>query len=152
MIRRLQPGYKGGVSALTSHSDDKDKQRFCQRCEDLFQVHARLGPRIMPLDDATGKPKPKPSDYNLWLECRNCGTIYAKHETKVEPVLEPIVEAQTNPFGKSKIQGIEKRKKARGRGNNPRIKQREEIKDEDLKRELKDGSVLLSYSSTDPVA
>jgi hypothetical protein len=106
----------------------------------------------MPLDETTGKPIPKPLDYELWLECRNCGTVYPKHETKVEPTLEPIVEAQTNPFGKSKIQGIEKRNKRRGRGNNPRIKPREEIKDEDLQRELKDGAVLVSYSSTDPIA
>lgn len=106
MIRRLQPGYKGGVSALHSKEDNKEKQRFCHRCEDLFQVQARLGPRIMPLDETTGKPIPKPSDYELWLECRNCCTVYPKHETKVEPTLEPIVEAQTNPFGKSKIQGV----------------------------------------------
>jgi len=105
----------------------------------------------MPLDETTGKPIPKPSDYDLWLECRNCGTVYPKHETKVEPVLEPIVEAQTNPFGKSKVQGIERKRKSKGRGNNPRINTRDEVKDEDLKRELKSGSVLISYSSTDPI-
>jgi hypothetical protein len=68
-----------------------EKIRYCQRCEEMFQIHARLGPRIMPLDDATGKPIPQPSDYDLWLECRNCGTVFPKHETKVEPILEPIV-------------------------------------------------------------
>jgi len=94
---------------------------------------------------------PKPSDYDLWLECRNCGTIFAKHETKVEPVLEPIVEAQTSPFGKSKIKGITRKKARGGRGNNPRIKPRDGLKDEDLKRELDSGSVLLSYTSSDPI-
>jgi hypothetical protein len=87
----------------------------------------------------------------LWLECRNCGTVYPKHETKVKPVLEPIVKVHTNPFGKSKIQGIERKKKRTGRGNNPRIKPTEQIKDEDLQRELKDGAVLVSYSSTDSI-
>ncbi|MGB8450580.1 MAG: hypothetical protein WCE25_12750 [Nitrososphaeraceae archaeon] len=33
--------------------------------------------------------------------------------------------------------------------HNPRIKIRDDIKDEDLKRELKDGAVLISYSSSD---
>jgi hypothetical protein len=104
----------------------------------------------MPLDDATGKPKPKPSDYELWLECRNCGTVYAKHDTKVEAVIEPLVQTKTTPFDKGKIQSIGHRKK-RGRGNNPRVKTtgRDDIKDEDLKRELKDGAQLMSYSSSD---
>ena len=44
--------------------------------EDMFGVTAKLGPRIMPLDEQTGKPKPKPLDYDNWLECRNCGTVY----------------------------------------------------------------------------
>lgn len=87
----------------------------------MFGVWARLGPRIMPLDDATGKPKHKPSDYELWLECRNCGTVYAKHDTKVEAVIEPLVQTKTNPFDKGKIQSIGQMKK-RKRGNNPRLK------------------------------
>ena len=33
-----------------------------------------------------------PSDYDPWLECRNCGSLYQKHETSVEPELEPIKE------------------------------------------------------------
>jgi hypothetical protein len=105
----------------------------------------------MSLDETTGKPISKPSDYELWLECRNCGTVYAKHEAKVEAVIEPVVKAQTSPFGKSKAKTISPRKKGM-RGNNPRIKPREEIKDEDLQIELKDGAVLVSYSSTDPIA
>jgi hypothetical protein len=42
------------------------------------------------------------------------------------------------------------RKKER-RGANPRIKITDDIKDEDLKRELKDGAQLVSYSSTYPI-
>jgi len=149
-IRRLQPGYKGGIGALHS-KEDKEKTRFCQRCEDLFQVQARLGPRIMPLDETTGNPKPKPSDYDLWLECRNCGTVSAKHDTKVEAVIEPLVQTKTNPFDKGKIQSIGPRKKGK-RGSIPRLKAtRDDIKDEDLKRELKDGAQLISYSSSDPL-
>jgi hypothetical protein len=149
MIRRLQPGYKA-IGALHA-KEDKERTRFCSRCEEMFGVQARLGPRIMPLDEATGKPKPKPSDYDLWLECRNCGTVYAKHDTKVEAVIEPLVQTKTSPFDKGKIQGIGQRKKGK-RGNNPRLKpttNRDDIKDEDLKRELKDGAQLVSYSSSD---
>jgi hypothetical protein len=100
----------------------------------------------MPLDNATGKPVPKPSDYDLFLECRNCGTVYPKHETKVEPELEPLVKPSS---GKGKIQGIEKKKKVRGRGNNPRLRTTR-VENSELNAELKDGVVLLAYSSTDP--
>jgi hypothetical protein len=132
MIRRLQPGYNGGVGALHSHSDDKPRIRYCQRCDDLFGVSARLGPRIMPLDATTGKPIPKPSDYDLFLECRNCGTVYPKHETRIEAEIGPIKEPMKGPKGK--VQGVEKKPKQRiGRGNNPRLKGNKwEIKDNEL--------------------
>jgi len=143
MIRRLQPDYNP-IGVLHSKEADKEKTRYCQRCEEMFQVMARLGPRIMEIG------VPKPHDYDLWLECRNCFTLYQKYETKVEPELEPIKEPSDGK--QAKIQGIEKKRKAKGRGNNPRIKTtRDEIKDPDLIRELKDGAQLISYSSSDPV-
>jgi hypothetical protein len=94
MIRLLQPGYKP-VGALHSNEDTKPKIRYCQRCEDLFQVHARLGPKIMMPGD------PKSSDYDLWLECRNCGSLFQKYEVKVEPELEPIKEPSDGKQAKS---------------------------------------------------
>jgi hypothetical protein len=76
---------------------------------------------------------PKPSDYGLWLEWRNCGSMYQKDETKVKPEIKPI--KQPSDGKQAKIQGIEKKRKAKGRGNNPRIKTtRDEIKDPDLIR------------------
>jgi hypothetical protein len=142
MIRRLQPGYKP-VSALHSNEDIKPKIRNCQRCEDMFQVMARLGPKIL----LPGVPKQ--SDYDLWLECRNCGSAYLKYETKVEPELEPIKEPSDGKQAKS--QGVETKKKSKGRGYNSRLKNNKwEIKDEELNAELKSGAVLLAYSSTDP--
>jgi hypothetical protein len=94
------------------------------------------------------EPKPKPSDYELWLECRNCGTVYAKHDTKFEAVIEPLVQTRDSPFDKGKTKSIDMKKKVK-RGCNHRIKTRDEIKDEDLKRALKDGAELISYSSSD---
>jgi len=145
MIRRLQPGYNP-IGVLHSKEADKEKTRYCQRCEEMFQVQARLGPKIL----LPGVPKTH--DHDLWLECRNCFTLYPKHETKVEPELEPIKEPSAD--GKqARSQGIEKKRKTKGRerGNNPRLKGNKwEIKDNELNAELKSGSVLLAYSSTDP--
>jgi len=97
MIRRLEPGYKA-VGALhdnttTAITAPKEKVRYCSRCEEMFGVKARLGNRIL------GVGVPKPIDYDFYLECVNCGTIYQKHETKVEPELEPIIPASTGKKG-----------------------------------------------------
>lgn len=75
------------------------------------------------------------------------GTVYPKHETKVVPELSQIKEPSDGKHGK--VQGIEKKKKRLQRGSNPRLKTtRDEIKDEDLMRELKSGALLISYSFT----
>jgi hypothetical protein len=142
MIRRLQSGYNP-VGALHSHSrEDEKKIRYCSRCEG-FGVQVRLGPRILGIGES------RPPDYDHWTQCSNCGTVYAKHEVKVEPELEPLVKPSS---GKGKIQAVEKKPKQRiGRGNNPRSKNNKwELKDEELNAELKHGAVLLAYSSTDP--
>jgi hypothetical protein len=139
------PGYNRGVSALHSKESINEKKiRYCSRCEDLFQVHSILGNRILGIGEV------KQSDYDLWLQCRNCGSLYQKYEVKVEPDLDSVKVLSNGRQGK--IQGIEKKRKPKGRGNNPRIKtRRDDIKDPDLIRELKDGAQLISYSSTEPL-
>jgi hypothetical protein len=142
-IRRLQPGYKGLVRALHSSKDtnDKPKIRYCSRCEGLG-VYVRLGPRILEIG------QPKPADHDHWLQCHNCGQIYAKHETRIEAEIGPIKSSE--PKGKIKV---EKKPKRKGRGSITRLsstRNKWEIKDEELNAELKHGSVLLAYSSNDP--
>lgn len=146
MIRRLRPEYNGGVAALHSHSNEDEKKiRYCSRCEDLFQVQSILGNKILGIGEA------KQSDHDLWLQCRNCGSLYLKNEVKVEPDLDSVKVLSDGKQGK--IQGIEKKRKPKGRGNNPRLKTtKDEIKDPDLIREFKDGAQLISYSSSDPLA
>jgi hypothetical protein len=139
------PGYNGGVSALHSKESMNEKKiRYCSRCENLFQVQSILGNKILGIGES------KQSDHDLWLQCRNCGSLYQKHEVKVEPDLDSVKVLSDGRQGK--IQGIEKKHKKRiGRGNNPRLKSNKwEIKDSELNAELRSGSVLLAYSSTDP--
>jgi hypothetical protein len=59
-----------------------------------------------------------------------------------------VAKLEFNCSSRVKIQGVGQRKKGK-RDSNPRMTTREDIKDEDLKRELKKGSVLNSYFSTD---
>jgi len=146
MIRRLQKGYSP-IGVLNS-KEEKERIRFCSRCEEMFGVQARLGPRIRMMG-SDGKIEPPQPGEEHYLSCRNCGSIFAKHETKVESELEPIKELSDGR--QAKIQGMGPKKKGK-RGNNPRIKKtRDEIKDPDLIREMKDGAQLISYSSTDPL-
>jgi hypothetical protein len=122
----------------------KREGSFCSRREEFFQVHAQLAPKIMMPD------VPKPSDYDLWLQCRNWGTVYPKYETRIEAEISPIKEPMKGPKGK--VQKVEKKPKQwTGRGNNARLKGNKwDIKDSELKAELNSGSVLLAYSSNDP--
>jgi hypothetical protein len=145
MIRRLQSGYNGGVGALHSHSRDEHKIRFCSRCEEGYGVQSVLKGRTL------GVGESRPADYDLFLQCHNCGQVYAKHETRIEAEIGPIKEPSTGPKGK--VQGVEKKDKRKRlqRGSNPRLKVNKwEIKDSELVSELKSGVVLLAYSSTDP--
>ena len=106
MIRRLQPGYNGGVSALHSKESINEKKiRYCSRCEDLFQVQSILGNRILGIGEV------KQSDHDLWLQCRNCGSLYQKNEVKVEPDLDSVKVLSDGKQGK--IQGVEKKDKKR---------------------------------------
>ena len=99
---------------------------------------------------ADGKIEPTQPGDDQYLTCRNCGSTYPKHETRIEAEIGPIKQPMTGPKGK--VQAVEKKPKQRiGRGNNPRLKGNKwEIKDEELQRELKDGAQLVSYYSTDP--
>ena len=67
--------------------------------------------------------------------------------------LQSVLKGRKLGVGEARpAQKVEKKPKHRvGRGNNPRIKPREDIKDEDLKKELRSGSVLLSYSEEQPI-
>jgi hypothetical protein len=144
MIRRLQPGYNGGVGALHSKESMNEKKiRYCSRCEG-FGIQVRLGPRILGIGES------RPGDYDHWAQCPDCGTIISKRETRIEAEIGPIKEPMAGPKGK--VQRVEKKPKQRiGRGSNPRLKGNKwEIKDSELNAELKSGAVLMAYSSTDP--
>ena len=129
---------------------EKPKPRYCHRCKEMFGVYSVLGPRVMPLDKTTGKPMPKPADYDSWLECMGCGTVYAKYEVKQEAEVTTLIEPDANPFDRS--QGVfepvrESRKYDRtGKSQIKRKKVIEDLKDPDVRLELeKPGTELVSY-------
>lgn len=125
---------------------------YCERCDMEYGVKSLLGPRIMPLDE-DGKPEPKPADYDEWLQCRGCGTMYRKQEVKQEAKLGDFVETSDNDK-KSEITSLYSRGSERGT-TAKRLKQKkrkeqlDSIKDEDIKREVKmGGEVTIEEDST----
>ena len=97
-----------------------------------------LGPRVIPLD----KPVPKHSDYDNWLECLGCGTVYAKYEVKQEPHLTTLIDPDIDPFDRDKniIESVRERRKYDRTGKAQIRKKRKQqlnsIVDKDVKREL----------------
>ena len=71
-----------------------------------YGIHSILKGRILGIGES------RPPDYDHWLQCHNCGTVYAKHEVKIEAEIGPIKDA--GPKGKIKVAG-EKKPKQRTR-------------------------------------
>ena len=118
----------------------------------MFNVNSLLGPRVIPLDKKTGEPLPKPLDYDKWLECLGCGTIYAKYEVKQEPSITTLIDPDADPFDRERniIQSVRGRRKFDSTGKTQMKKKRKQqinsIVDKDVKRELQSpGTELVSY-------
>ena len=71
------------------------------------RVHARLGPKVL----LPGVPKQ--SDYDLWLECRNCGSQYKKYETRKSGT---GTKSNERTYERSKRKGSEGREKTQASG------------------------------------
>ena len=91
----------------------------------------------------------------IWL-VPNCGTVYPKTETKIEPEISTIKEpSDGKPSRVWAVEGKKGRKRGTGRekiSNSRRVRTSSwELSDQDLQNELKSGGVLLAYSSSDPI-
>jgi hypothetical protein len=120
---------------------DDEQVSYCKHCQE-YGFKVRLRNRIYPDNE------PIPVDKDNWKQCLDCGTIYPVYELEKESQIKDVVETVDNPFdiGKSFL-GIDSRK---ARKKRERQRELDDINDEDLKRELKKGSTLLSYSEQLP--
>ena len=90
-----------------------------------------------------------PIDHDQWRQCHECGTIVPIYEIEKEATIKDVVETSDNPFdiGTSFL-GIDKRTSVGGknaRKKRERQKQLEDIKDDEVKRELAKGNTLINY-------
>jgi len=139
MIRR--PKY-GIVDINEVEGEEDDKISFCKHClESGFQVP--LKGRIYPEGQSI------PNDSDQWMQCHECGEIYADYEIQKEPVIYDFVETIDNPFdiAKDSMLGLDNRKASRKKRQKPNF---DHIKELDLKNDLKRGCTLLHYFESQP--
>jgi len=120
---------------------DETDIRYCRHCLD-YGFSSVLKNRVYP------EGEPIPSDHENYLQCHECGSIVPVHETEKEATLKDIVSTTDNPFdaGKSFL-GIDSRKLRKKRKQKDSF---DYIEDDDVKRELKKGHTVLSYSEEMP--
>ena len=95
--------------------------------------------KVKDLDFRTG------DEHENWKQCYRCGRLVEIYNIKYETdKLRGFTEPSDDPFdfGKAQISGIKR--------DIRKPKEYEDIKDENLRNELRKGSILLEYSETEP--
>jgi hypothetical protein len=120
---------------------------YCKHCEQ-FGFKIPLRNRIYP------EGEPVPADSDQWRQCHECGLIVPVYELEKESKIKDVVETVNNPFDSgTSILGIDKRTSTGGlnaRKKKERQKELDDIKDDEVKRELAKGNTLLSYTEYQP--
>jgi hypothetical protein len=127
--------------------DDNTKKSYCKHCL-KFGFIVPLKNRIYPDNE------PIPVDHDQWSQCHECGAIVPIYELEKEATIKEVVETVDNPFDiGTSILGIDSRTSI-GRKNaikkKERQKQLEDIKDDEVKRDLAKGNTLISYVENQP--
>jgi hypothetical protein len=129
---------------IVDFSEDKEDEKisYCKECL-KFGFSVPLKNRIYPNNE------PIPPDHESWKMCYECGSLVPVHELQRESEIKDVTEPTNNPFDQGKeFLGIDSRK---ARNKREKQNQFDDIKDEDLKRELKSGQTqLISYSEYMP--
>lgn len=117
-------------------TEEKEDIKYCKRCLE-FNVHFILKNRLYENNEVE-------IDHENWLQCHHCGSIYAVNEVQKEPMIKDVIEKIDNPHEISKNQflGVNPRK----RKNRLQDDEFEDIKEPELRAELRRGSELINYS------
>ena len=122
-------------------NEDSDEVRYCTSCLE-FNLYSPLKNRIYPENQI-------PVDHENWLQCYQCGSVYAVNEISRESKITDVVEKIQNPFelSKNEVIGVDFSKR---RTRLEDLYDLESDYPEDLTRELKKGSELIAYSEQKP--
>lgn len=128
---------RSGIGIVDFTEDEKEEVRYCKRCLE-FNVYSPLRNRLYENNQVE-------IDHENWLQCYSCGFIYAVNEVQREATIKDVVEKidDAHEIAKNQFLGVNPRKKRN------RLKQEDEyedIKEPELKAELRNGSELIDYS------
>jgi len=130
------------ISSEVSFS--KQKPKFCPVCE-RHKVKHILSKRVYnELELVFGQ---LPHDHDKWLQCFHCGNVFLKDNVRQEGKLMTEIEIPKPSMPLGETEHLPKPKHRRG--FNERLQQEPEIKDPEVRKAIKKGTKLLSYSSTD---
>jgi hypothetical protein len=123
-------------------TDDSIKS-YCKHCLS-FGFTVPLKNRIYPNNE------PIPPDSDQFLQCHECGLIVPIYELEKEAEIKNLVEVVETPFdsAKNEFLGIDSRTSIGGkdaRKKKQRQKELEDIKDDEVRREVSKGNTLISY-------
>jgi len=129
-----------GIVDFNVDKEDDDSISYCKHCE-KFGFKVPLRNRIYPNNE------PIPPDQDQWRQCHECGSLVPIYELEVEPVINDFVETIDDPFDNAKntMLGVASRTVRRKKRQKLDF---DHIKELDLKKDLKKGYTLLSYSES----
>jgi hypothetical protein len=129
-----------GILDFNDDKEDDDSISYCKHCE-KFGFKVPLRNRIYPNNE------PIPPDQDQWRQCHECGSLVPIYELEMEPVINDFVETIDNPFdyAKDTMLGVASRTVRRKKRQKLDF---DHIKELDLKKDLKKGYTLLSYSES----
>lgn len=137
---------RGGISEpISGNIFLKEIPAYCPKCA-ILHIQSKLGPRVYTEEELIAGQVPY--DHNQWRQCYHCGTLVPIHDIPKEGSLTTDVERITTKF-QTQRQDEYYKPPAHRRGFNERLSKEKEddgIKDPELKRELKKGAKLISYS------
>jgi hypothetical protein len=157
-------------SNYDNESEDEHRRAYCTSCYDNIHVLNFLRPLTLNVNGNLKKGEEREQeseDYENWRECPRCGSRYnmnkteVKHEAEIEGFVDEDNYADSNrdsdhnnmqaafryrSSGNGKTRNRNRKKKGRLQRYAEELnKDKNEIKDTDVKQSLKKGDVLISY-------
>jgi len=135
---------RSGTVFISSEVSDKPKIQYCPYCA-RFKLQHILQKRVYKDHELVFGQLPH--DHDIWLQCQHCWRKFDRRNVAQQGKLKVDIEIP-NPSVPLVETGEHLPKPKHQRGFNERLEREPEIKDPELRRELKKGAKLISYSES----
>jgi hypothetical protein len=141
---------RGGIASVSGNINRNPKPSYCPKCEQVG-IKSKLGQRLYKPDEFGNIIIP--ADHDQWWQCYHCGALIPRHDIPQKGELTTDIEVVSSKFHVKRESEHDVPKPKHQRGFNERLdldKKQGDIasKDPELKKELRKGAKLLSYTET----